>query len=92
MKVFSDGDFLHNIQEKQFLGSPEWDSFSQAETRDSFQVKTNPIRGKRHSAVSAYRAAHPGNLLPVYIIHLSVTSQFGVSTKERPKTQDPISL
>ncbi|XP_038079121.1 popeye domain-containing protein 3-like [Patiria miniata] len=38
VKVFSDGDFLHNIQEKQFLDSPEWDSFSQAETRENFQV------------------------------------------------------
>ncbi|XP_071801621.1 popeye domain-containing protein 3-like [Asterias amurensis] len=38
VKVFSDGDFLHNIQEKQFLDSPEWESFSQNETSDNFQV------------------------------------------------------
>ena len=49
VKVFSDGDFLHNIQEKQFLDSPEWESFSQNETSDNFQVRLVQLQPKDHA-------------------------------------------
>ena len=39
MKVFCDGEFLHTIQEKQFLDSPEWDSFVNGQQSDNFQVR-----------------------------------------------------
>ncbi|XP_072035910.1 popeye domain-containing protein 3-like [Amphiura filiformis] len=38
VKVFCEGEFLHAIQDKQFLDSPEWDSFTHGQECDRFQI------------------------------------------------------
>ncbi|XP_072178118.1 popeye domain-containing protein 3-like [Diadema setosum] len=38
VKVFCEGEFLHHIMERQFLDSPEWDSYEKTEGTEVFQV------------------------------------------------------